>query len=222
MPRLTALEIKKMRVEILTEAFSQQEIANHFGVNRQTVHRHKKVLDDRPDIRAKFQKELNKIMIERDAKRDRERDREKLQKQLNKILIDPKRDREKLQTSRESDKKALQDVTQEIDNVTVSRAANMVADVIERHRQITQDAMIGIRGLQEAINAQVNTSNPADLEIKDIAQAQRQVSSSIVNIINCDRRSYNIDDPSSGDDAPDAVNITFYREQAPKQIEVDG
>ena len=217
MPRLTAIEIKKMRVEILTEAFSQTEIANHFGVNRQTVHRHKKVLDDRPDIRAKFQKELNKIMIERDAKRDRERDREKLQKQLNKILIDPKRDREKLQTSRKCDIDALQEVNEEIENVTVSHAANLVADVIESHRQITQDAMIGVKRIQASINAQAETENPDVL--RGLAQAQRQNSSSIVNIINCDRRSYNIDDPGAGDDAPDAVNITFYREQAPKQIE---
>ena len=201
MPRLTAIEIKKMRIEILTEAFSQQEIANHFGVNRQTVHRHKKVLDDRPDIRAKFQKELNKIMIERDAKHEEEM----------------RRDAEKLEMSRARDIQALQEVTEEVENVTVSRAANMVADVIERHRQITQDAMIGVKRIQAGINAQAETEDPDVL--RGLAQAQRQNSSSIVNLINCDRRSYNIDDPGAGDDTPDAVNITFYRDRGPDQIE---
>ena len=206
MPRLTAVEIKQMRVEILTEAFSLREIGRHFGVSVQTVFRHKKELKQNPSLRAKFQKQLNKIMLERDAKVNEGKSL------VNKRLIE----------SDESDNSALREVSREIENVTVERAANMVADVIEKHRQITQDAMTGVKRIQDAINTHAEVHHDDPDMVRGLAQAQRQNTSSIVNIINSDRRSYNIDDPSAGDDAPDAVQITFYRDNAPPKIENAG
>jgi DNA-binding transcriptional MocR family regulator len=192
MPRLTKDIEKQMHIEILTQAFSLHQIGRNFGVSHSTVRRHKKKLEERPDIRTKFQKELHKQMIERDGK-------------------SPKSSK----SPKKSQGDHTDDTAENIEDATIKRAATRVMDVLARHCEITDKAWTGIQKIQEAINAQANGEEET-LDIKFLAQAQRQNSSSIVNIMNADRKSYNIDDPGADEDAPDSIHISFHRDKAPE------
>jgi hypothetical protein len=102
-------------------------------------------------------------------------------------------------------------VNEDLDDLTVERAAKEVVDVLNKHREATKDQYVGVQKLQEKLNNQLaerDKINPNDLRM--LAQAQKQNSHSLSNLINCDRKSYDLDEAKS-DDGPDQITITFYR-----------
>ena len=102
-----------------------------------------------------------------------------------------------------------------LDDQTVKRAAQRVIDVISAHRSATEDAFVGIRAVQKALNRLLKDAENKELppdQLRLLAQAQRQNAHSLSNIISCDRKSYDMDDAIS-DDAPDSINITFFRDR---------
>lgn len=106
-------------------------------------------------------------------------------------------------------------VDQILDDQTVKRAAQRVIDVISAHRSATEDAFVGIRAVQAALNRLLKNAENKEIppdQLRLLAQAQRQNAHSLSNIISCDRKSYDMDDAIS-DDAPDSINITFYRDR---------
>jgi len=101
-----------------------------------------------------------------------------------------------------------------LDDQTVKRAAQRVIDVISTHRNATEDAFVGIRAVQTALNRLLKDAEDKKLppdQLRLLAQAQRQNAHSLSNIISCDRKSYDMDDVVN-DGTPDSIKITFYRD----------
>jgi hypothetical protein len=100
----------------------------------------------------------------------------------------------------------------DIDDLTVQKAATELVAVLKKHRTATKDQYIGIQALQEKLNAELSERDKIDPnELRMLAQVQKQNSHSLANLITCDRKSYDFDEVKASD-APDQITITFYRQ----------
>lgn len=106
-----------------------------------------------------------------------------------------------------------------VDDKIVAQAAQKVMAIINKHREATTKAFKGVEGVQDAINQQIKDASekkkgmtPAELKL--LSQAQQQNSRSLSNIINSDRRSYDMDE-GVDDTMPDTIKVTFRRERNP-------
>jgi hypothetical protein len=195
MPRLTISEWAELEQDYRTGAFSVRELGRRYRVSDTAVRKRAKREGWKQDLRKQLNREVKRQLVVADSS----------------------------QSSVDEGKRS-QPPTREDDEATVSRAASVVVDKINHHRRMTKAQARGIEGLQAQINSVLDKAKGQQLmagDLKDLAQAQRQVSSATLNMINCDRKSYNMDDQLGDENMPSAIKITFYRE-APLKLADDG
>jgi hypothetical protein len=128
--------------------------------------------------------------------------------------------KEELRTQRIAQDGGLKERTSEddeLDDETVRQAASKVLSIINKHRAATEKAFKGVEGIQDAINQRIQDVQDGDgkfteADLKFLSMAQKQNSHSLANMIQADRRSYDMDDVSD-DSMPDSIRITFRRQE---------
>lgn len=187
MPRLNVETWAVIEQEYRTGAYSLREIGRRYGVSHQAVNSQAKKNGWKRDLSARLKAEVKRQTVEQDGAKVDKGDA----KDGN------------LPAPRVSD------------DEVVEKAAGVVVAKVNHHRRITEEQAKGIEAIQAQINSILDKAKDLPLKAEDLrilAQAQRQISGAALNTINCDRRSYNMDEAVDDPNAPSAIKITFYRE----------
>lgn len=181
-------EIEK---EWRTGSTSNRQLGRDYGVSEAAIRKRVKVEGWQRDLRDKVKRQLKNELIRQDASTQSDNART---------------------SSRTSRARKAEE-----DREVVRAAAKKLAVIVNKHRTATSAGFTGNKGLQKALNKilsdakKLKKSLSAD-DLKILSNAQKQISHSLVNLINSDRRSYDLDD-ATDDNAPDAISITYYRDK---------
>ena len=106
----------------------------------------------------------------------------------------------------------------------VKQAVSESMGIINNHKKTSGDVLKGVKLIQDEINALLlkiggkrKGMHPDDLKI--ISMAQKQNSHSLINAIQSQRKSHDLDVGGGVQDGmPDAISITFYRDSQPQKL----
>jgi len=178
----------KIEQDYRTGVMKDRALARHYGVPPSTLRGRIKREGWKRDLRERTKKELRRQLIAQDG----------------------------APSSRVSESRP-QDTDKELDDQTVKKAVEKGVKIINKHRRVVVSSFAGSAGLQKLINKKLadtkRLKSPIGIDdLKALTQAQKQLSHSILNLINADRRSYDLDDVKD-ESMPDAITITFHRDK---------
>ena len=168
-------------------AFSTREVSRRHGIAESTIRHRAKRGKWEQDLKVRYQKELRIQRIAQDGRAKASRAK------FGKKPADPV-----------------------LDDATIKRAIETTRGIDNKHRKVASEQLKASQKVADWLNKFLddNKKTITGDQLRFVTQAIKQNSHAIVNMINCERRSYGMDE-SSDENAPDAVKITFHRDKPP-------